>query len=285
MAIIKCPECGKEISDKAKRCVHCGYELVEEKPTKKFCCECGAENLINAKECVACGYPFEKEGVLKKIKSKSPKNQAIIMIIVVAIIVVIGSVLYNVIIVRPKNMYNHATELLEKGKYEEADKILVSIKNYKDVSTIREQLKYESYTYAVINDLKKYLKNPDSVKVHDVTFYDSKGDETEEILDTDEVASNYPICIMRYGAQNGFGGNTTGYVLGYYDTDDEEYEIWGFCDSLNEDDIDEDDYYERVTCETINAIIEDGDKVGDVDMERIKAVIKNDAYSTIKIIE
>lgn len=29
MALIKCPECGKEISDKAKQCIHCGYPLDE----------------------------------------------------------------------------------------------------------------------------------------------------------------------------------------------------------------------------------------------------------------
>ena len=27
MALINCPECGKEISDKAKNCIHCGYPL------------------------------------------------------------------------------------------------------------------------------------------------------------------------------------------------------------------------------------------------------------------
>ena len=27
MALIKCPECGKEISDKATSCIHCGYPL------------------------------------------------------------------------------------------------------------------------------------------------------------------------------------------------------------------------------------------------------------------
>lgn len=27
MALISCPECGKEISDKAKMCIHCGYPL------------------------------------------------------------------------------------------------------------------------------------------------------------------------------------------------------------------------------------------------------------------
>lgn len=29
MALIKCPECGKKISDKAHTCIHCGYPLNE----------------------------------------------------------------------------------------------------------------------------------------------------------------------------------------------------------------------------------------------------------------
>ena len=31
MALIKCPECNKEVSDTAKNCIHCGYVLKEEK--------------------------------------------------------------------------------------------------------------------------------------------------------------------------------------------------------------------------------------------------------------
>lgn len=27
MALIKCPECGKEISDKSDKCIHCGYPI------------------------------------------------------------------------------------------------------------------------------------------------------------------------------------------------------------------------------------------------------------------
>lgn len=29
MALIKCPECGKEVSDKANSCPHCGYPLIK----------------------------------------------------------------------------------------------------------------------------------------------------------------------------------------------------------------------------------------------------------------
>lgn len=35
MAMIKCPECGQEISDKAKKCVHCGVR-VKKRNTKKL---------------------------------------------------------------------------------------------------------------------------------------------------------------------------------------------------------------------------------------------------------
>jgi len=35
MALIKCPECGKEISDKAPKCIHCGYPLNKKEESKK----------------------------------------------------------------------------------------------------------------------------------------------------------------------------------------------------------------------------------------------------------
>ena len=40
MALIKCPECNKEVSDKAEICVHCGYPISkwikEEKSANRF---------------------------------------------------------------------------------------------------------------------------------------------------------------------------------------------------------------------------------------------------------
>ncbi|WP_418966745.1 zinc-ribbon domain-containing protein [Butyribacter intestini] len=41
MALIKCPECGKEISDKSDKCIHCGFPLTKTK--NKIC-------IINGKE-------------------------------------------------------------------------------------------------------------------------------------------------------------------------------------------------------------------------------------------
>lgn len=49
MALINCPECGKEISDQAASCPSCGTPI--NKGEKKFCQHCGEQ--ID-KECVVC---------------------------------------------------------------------------------------------------------------------------------------------------------------------------------------------------------------------------------------
>ena len=36
MALIKCNECGKDISDKANVCIHCGYPLEKEQKLKNY---------------------------------------------------------------------------------------------------------------------------------------------------------------------------------------------------------------------------------------------------------
>lgn len=35
MALIKCPECGKEISDETTKCIHCGYTLKKTNANEK----------------------------------------------------------------------------------------------------------------------------------------------------------------------------------------------------------------------------------------------------------
>ena len=55
MALIKCKECGKEISDSAKVCPNCGY-----KNDDKFCPECGKRVKSTDKVCSDCGFPLKK---------------------------------------------------------------------------------------------------------------------------------------------------------------------------------------------------------------------------------
>ncbi|MGM9874855.1 MAG: zinc ribbon domain-containing protein [Bacilli bacterium] len=63
MALIKCAECGKEISDKATTCIHCGCPIEKE----LICNECGNKLNKNDKVCKCCGCP---------IKSKSKEENS-----------------------------------------------------------------------------------------------------------------------------------------------------------------------------------------------------------------
>lgn len=297
MAMIKCPECGQEISDKAKKCIHCG-RVIKEKTNTKICSECGKENPIDVPECMHCGCPFEEEKEpnnkidesvpIKGKNMKKNQKKIIIPIIATVVIIVIGFVIYNVKIVKPQNTYDEAMELLEKGKYEDANNLLQEIQGYEDVDTILEQIKWESRVYECITDIRQYLKNPDSLQVYEVSFYDGYKadiDETKKTAMEDlvKLAGEEPICVMHRGGQNGFGGNTTGYTL--FLCSDGAYKYMGSCDSLNEDDIDDDDKEELAICGLINLYKDNLEQVGNVDLARIKTIIKNDSYSTIKIIE
>ena len=101
MAMTTCPNCGEQISDKAKKCVHCGAILVPEE--KKNCPDCGAELEEGMETCPKCGCPIENiietekipqqvEVTGVKITKKSKKIIAIaaIAVIVAAIIAAIG---------------------------------------------------------------------------------------------------------------------------------------------------------------------------------------------------
>ena len=101
MAMIQCPECGQEISDKAKKCIHCGKVFVEEKPANEEikCSECGAVLAETDEICPNCGCPVEK--VVKQEDTKpqqvevasikmAAKTKKIIIGIIIAIIICVG---------------------------------------------------------------------------------------------------------------------------------------------------------------------------------------------------
>ncbi len=53
MALVKCPECGNDISTNAKTCPHCGTAI-------RICPECGAVYAGMQQTCTNCGYVFDK---------------------------------------------------------------------------------------------------------------------------------------------------------------------------------------------------------------------------------
>lgn len=106
--LIKCPECGKEISSKAKRCVHCGNVFVETKSQTRRCTDCGREIPSDVMECPFCGCPVEEQ-IFRKIsnnKVKENMNKIAIPIMVFVVVCIIGIVIYNIKVVKPKKLKN-----------------------------------------------------------------------------------------------------------------------------------------------------------------------------------
>lgn len=115
MALIKCPECGKEVSDKAEKCLNCSYPI-KNMPRLRKCPEC--QNIVEEKYevCPCCGYPFEKETALntkKKIKKIFSNKKVLIGIVIIFVIglVIIGN-LVN------KNPYEEYTAYIGKNEEE-----------------------------------------------------------------------------------------------------------------------------------------------------------------------
>lgn len=102
MALIKCPECGKEISDKASSCPSCGYPIGTNTTTKE---SVSAVTATSKKQ----GFNIKK----------------LLLIILVAVVaIIIGIVIYNAI-------YNRlADDLLKDGDW----KIISTIENKNDLS-------------------------------------------------------------------------------------------------------------------------------------------------------
>lgn len=94
MALIKCPECGKDISDKSDVCIHCGYpvkkdiiknryEQLSKEPCPKcnnlswvafencgelFCCKCGFFHIVDQES-------YNKHKQQKQIQSQQEANK------------------------------------------------------------------------------------------------------------------------------------------------------------------------------------------------------------------
>ena len=65
--LIKCPECGQDVSDKANICPNCGTPI-----KKKFCAHCGERIDV---DCVVCPHCGKQVGSLKDDKKYHHKQQ------------------------------------------------------------------------------------------------------------------------------------------------------------------------------------------------------------------
>jgi uncharacterized membrane protein YvbJ len=96
MALLKCTECGHEVSDRASACPNCGCPISRDE--KKVCVECGTQIPDNFTECPNCGCPIEEVGaVQERVSEKKPrKKKGWIWFLAVMLLCLIGGGTYFV---------------------------------------------------------------------------------------------------------------------------------------------------------------------------------------------
>ncbi len=110
MALIHCPQCGKEISDTIEACIHCGCHL----PT--VCPECGSIFAGEIAVCTHCGYRLKEAEAPAREAPAAPEAEA------------------TVAEEHPQSEVE--TTPAEKRPQSEADDLLTVIRKYKAESTL-----------------------------------------------------------------------------------------------------------------------------------------------------
>lgn len=153
MAIIQCPECGKEVSDTAKACPNCGYPIKQKIKQKQE----------NEKQ----KFRQEKKVELKQKRKENFQKIKPIHIINVVIVVI---VIVTIVLFANKNIdYKNAVKTYEAGDYKSAYEYFKK-SNYRDSIEYREKTIIE---YAKLLIKEKEFESADQMLnlITDKTIY------------------------------------------------------------------------------------------------------------------
>lgn len=204
-----CKKCGAKLKDNQQFCSKCGTEkgYTNNKkcdkcgtiinPGEKFCSKCGAKAKINIQS--------DLMDTTKKIKNVNKKKLGMFAggIIIIVVIAIIASITI------PKLTIS-VEELLSEGSYQEAYDKAKDDETKKDV--LLENI-IAKYSYEISDS----LKDPDSFKLSHVYYNDE-----------DEI-------VFEIVGKNSYGGNVTNYYDYRYDKDDNEYQLYVYLSSLEEE--------------------------------------------------
>lgn len=97
MALISCPECGKQVSDRADSCPNCGYPISklktggpEERAQTVECPVCHTICTGSEMKCPNCGYPLAQ--IEKQFKTEVVAEGAVIARVVIGVLCVLSAV-------------------------------------------------------------------------------------------------------------------------------------------------------------------------------------------------
>lgn len=189
MAMIICPNCGEQVSDKAKKCVHCGIVLIQEE--KRRCSECGEELDEEDTVCTNCGCPVEAVNVSdsqeksQKVEVtgvKVSKRAKVIIGIVVVLLVVGSATIFGVNQYQKKKAAEEYEQNLELATYS----MLTGASEAETCGNLIKQVWYNSI-YEERNDATDKYTRPDGYFVSD--FNDALGNLFSDISFKSKISS------------------------------------------------------------------------------------------------
>lgn len=251
MALIKCPECGKEVSDTIKTCPHCGYKIKNRKMSKKI-------QIVFA----------------------------LLIVLVIILALFIGMLLhrskqYNkAIAILNDGDYQTACSILEKISSYKDSKDLLEQAKYESTAFECINLFIDDLSQPDTLKIKK-------VSFYQMKFKKDASKETKEsyqnILDNNPDISK--LCVIEFSAKSTNGKKVNAYVLFQYDGKD--WKKYGVTDTL-ETDLDlagvlalHTGYDELGTRCQINMCYDSLAKCGKVNIDRINSIINNDNYISV----
>lgn len=198
MALIHCPNCDKEISDKADACPKCGYSM--EKSVMCICPECGQKLSQDASDCPFCGYPLaeEKNNIAQKpytALQPRPHKRKWILLGIIGVLMVIA-------------MITAAFFLGRKQKNQD----IPAIQQQSDLSSVEEEsapLPQSSTLAASETDTEPNENQNDNKQTENqkadfrnvnwgVNPEEVKSAETEELVDTSDDGITYATTLSGY---------------------------------------------------------------------------------------
>lgn len=216
MALIKCPECGEQVSDKADVCIHCGYPLkniTENNQQEAFNEEnenihnekINSENTEESKEenkRVDEGIPFESS----KSHGKR-RNTSFILVLVIGVLLV-GGIFFYKNVYSPAHNYKQANKLMKKGEYSEALEIFNELNDYKKS---KDNILECEYQIAI-------------AEMQDESKLESSKNRFEKLEEYKESYKYLKECYYQLGIENYENGNFDE-ALEYLVPIQEEYDI------------------------------------------------------------
>ena len=171
--------------------------------------------------------------------------------------------------------YCEAQSYCYAGDYQSAYNLLVEIPDLEEANVLLREIFFETRLFEGLTDLRKYLKNPNSLSLTSVQF-------TYSTVSTHAWTRENPVCIVTTSAQNGLGGYSTSYVLFTEEKGSDVYMCYGYCKSLNYDNYDSSsDTSELLTVGVINSQLENTPVNNPVNLERVNTIIELQKYSSI----